>query len=994
MDDRQSDLHPVSHAPQPSDESGIVDRENSPESSDLPVSSSVDRGVRPADEPKSIPRSASESEQKTIISKSPPDALPHLTRTGVQDLGRILVGEQLGHFVLEEFVGGGGMGAVFRATDIELGRTVALKVVSGVHNDDDTLRRFKNEAQSAARLDHHNIARVYYVGEDKGWHYIVFEFISGVNIRDLVEHRGPLPLDEAIYYTLQVSEALEHASQRDVVHRDIKPSNVLVMQDGKVKLVDMGLARLHQVESAADELTASGVTLGTFDYISPEQARDPRSADVRSDLYSLGCTLYYMLTGRPPFPEGTVLQKLFSHSLDAPPDPRDLRPDLPDDVTQVVHKLLAKNPLERFQTPAELMMRLLRMADDLQLSLAGRPATVYVESERRPLTRFDVHLPWLIPAALLILIVLMLESLSTPQAFTVTHPELPSRVVQARPAPRQESLAESSVADETRDLAPQNGMAPADGPAEDLSSSLPSETVAGDSELSRRDSELPFPSTPFQTTDLFRIPGDMDDLIGVFGPDASSFVLQPPLVSADFSEPVPDDPALTLEPSPGAEAMESSRLPSSPLDPPSRIIVGANIERPPVDAIVVTSLASAVQRASENPRIDTIELWFNDELSESPLQVVAKERLRFKAASGYRPIVRFRPKVGGYGTTRRMLELSGGNTIWEGVHFRLELPTEPSEGWALFGLRSIESLELRNCTLTIQNMDENGIEWQNGAAFFQFDAPQVSSRMDMGMDIDSEDPGMNPMPVLPDPPALRLHDCAVRGQATLIRADLAFPLTVFWRQGLLACNERFFVFGGAADSTARDAQIKIELQKVTAVVEEGFGLMALDGRGPLLIQLDISLTECIVAMNESVPLLEHRGTSVADRVERSLVLGGRQNFYPVRHPPTTPFLPPSPQRIRWRILTASGDRIEFPFDQTGRDWYQEEGFDVTVPWRSPLPPGLPFHRHTLGNYGVIPRPGNLAHTSGFDADAVPEFPDAVPAPLLPLGNDLFSPVEN
>ena len=113
--------------------------------------------------------------------------------------------------------------------------------------DEETLRRFRNEAQSAARLNHDNIARVFYVGEDRGVHYIVFEFIEGVNIRDLVEQRGPLPLDEALSYTYQIAEALDHASQRDVIHRDIKPSNVLITPDGKAKLVDMGLARLNQM---------------------------------------------------------------------------------------------------------------------------------------------------------------------------------------------------------------------------------------------------------------------------------------------------------------------------------------------------------------------------------------------------------------------------------------------------------------------------------------------------------------------------------------------------------------------------------------------------------------------------------------------------------------------------------------------------------------------------------------------------------------------------
>jgi serine/threonine protein kinase len=245
-----------------------------------------------AAQPPSEPKPPIAENDKTVISKRSPVTPRPMSGAGPFDLGRALAGERLGHFELGEFVGGGGMGAVFRARDTMLGRTVAVKVLAQDHgSDEETVRRFKNEAQSAARLDHENIARVYYVGKDSGWNYIVFEFIDGINIRDLVEQKGPLTLEETISYTLQIAEALSHASERDVVHRDIKPSNILVTPEGRAKLVDMGLARLHQVESKQDDLTASGVTLGTFDYISPEQARDPRSTDVRGDLYSLGCTL-------------------------------------------------------------------------------------------------------------------------------------------------------------------------------------------------------------------------------------------------------------------------------------------------------------------------------------------------------------------------------------------------------------------------------------------------------------------------------------------------------------------------------------------------------------------------------------------------------------------------------------------------------------------------------------------------------------------------------
>ena len=286
--------------------------------------------------------------------------------------GRILPGERLGHFELLQYVGGGGMGKVFRALDTRLARSVALKILSPEHAADrETVLRFQNEAQSAARLDHDNIARVYYVGEDRGLHYIVFEFIEGVNVRDLVESKGPLPLAEAVSYTLQVADALAHAAERNVVHRDIKPSNLLITPAGQAKLIDMGLARLREVDAAAADLTASGVTLGTFDYISPEQARDPRNTDVRSDIYSLGCTFFFMLTGRPPFLGGTMLQKLLQHQADQPPDLRQFRPELPEDVNRILRKMLAKDPRRRYSSPMELVNDLLWVARCGRLAAGG-----------------------------------------------------------------------------------------------------------------------------------------------------------------------------------------------------------------------------------------------------------------------------------------------------------------------------------------------------------------------------------------------------------------------------------------------------------------------------------------------------------------------------------------------------------------------------------------------------------------------------------------------
>ena len=369
--------------------------------------------------------------QMTIISSRPPLPVQPLA-DGVSDSaarilqGKILPGDRLGHFELVQYIGGGGMGRVFRALDTRLARTVAVKVLSPDQAaDHDTLLRFQNEAQSAARLDHDNIARVHYVGEDRGLHYIVFEFIAGVNIRELVEAKGPLPLAEAISYTLQAAEALAHAAHRNVVHRDIKPSNLLITPEGQVKLIDMGLARLREVGGPAADLTASGITLGTFDYISPEQARDPRNADVRSDLYSLGCTFFYMLTGRPPFPGGTVLQKLLQHQGDQPPDVRQFRPELPEGVTRVLRRTLAKDPATVYADPGEMVGDILLLVHEAGIGLRTLPGKTWTVPRRPVATLLRRHLPWAAPLAALGLSVLLLDLFWKPPKSEESLPPLP-----------------------------------------------------------------------------------------------------------------------------------------------------------------------------------------------------------------------------------------------------------------------------------------------------------------------------------------------------------------------------------------------------------------------------------------------------------------------------------------------------------------------------------------------------------------------------------------
>ena len=314
-------------------------------------------------DPSASARPAPSSDETDILRVAPPSA-PVATGSGskssadrddpVEPTALPNLGEKIDEFRLVESIGAGGMGAVFRAIDVGLDRQVALKILPPEQAvDPEVVRRYHQEGRAAARLDHENIARVYTIGDDGRYHYIAFEYIEGVTIRQKVLRDGPLVVADAIHFTLQIAHALIHAAEREVVHRDIKPSNIIITPAGRAKLVDMGLARQFERRGGAD-LTQTGMTLGTFDYISPEQARDPRDVDIRGDLYSLGCTLFHMLSGRPPFPEGTVLQKLLQHREDTPPDIRRLNPGVPDALAAILVKLLVKERDHRYQTPEHL----------------------------------------------------------------------------------------------------------------------------------------------------------------------------------------------------------------------------------------------------------------------------------------------------------------------------------------------------------------------------------------------------------------------------------------------------------------------------------------------------------------------------------------------------------------------------------------------------------------------------------------------------------------
>jgi serine/threonine protein kinase len=290
----------------------------------------------------------------------------------------------LGQYRILDLLGQGGMGRVFKAVHATMERVVAIKVLSPqLLTSSLALDLFRREVRAAAQLHHPNIVTAFDADEAKGVHYLVMEYVEGPSLYHLVKEQGPPPLDLTCRLIRQAAEALQYAHDKGMVHRDIKPTNLLLSglagwqrRKGEaggqgwtlpadlspvLKVVDFGLARVRPGKGAVGAetiLARTGNILGTLDYISPEQAHDFHSADIRADLYSLGCTFYYALTGQVPFPNCAPLAKVAKHLMDQPRPVRDLRPEVPAAVVAIVQKLMAKDRSQRFQTPAELIRAL------------------------------------------------------------------------------------------------------------------------------------------------------------------------------------------------------------------------------------------------------------------------------------------------------------------------------------------------------------------------------------------------------------------------------------------------------------------------------------------------------------------------------------------------------------------------------------------------------------------------------------------------------------
>lgn len=943
-------------------------------------------------------------DQPTVVSRHPPLGLPATVSDSAYRIlhGTIESGDRLGHFELLEYVGGGGMGRVFRAYDTRLARYVAVKILPPDQaTDEETRLRFQNEAQSAARLDHENIARVFYVGEDHGLLYIVFEYIEGENIRDLVDRTGPLSLADAISFTLQITDALAHAAERAVVHRDIKPSNVLITREGHAKLIDMGLARLRQVD-ATDDLTASGVTLGTFDYISPEQARDPRNADVRSDIYSLGCTLFFMLTGRPPFPTGTVLQKLLQHQADQPPDVREFRADIPDELVRIMRKMLAKDPRSRYQSPQPLVNELLQLAQRLGLQPIGPNKRVWMRRGEARDNRWQRHLPWAVPLALLVAMVAAFPwwwpmvdhaaALLTDASDGATV-ERPPRL----PPADDEFLAESPAAplpgseldrpDSPADTPPEDERLPRNGDDRPAGSASPPGEKPGAAGSSQADS----------ATGASVATGSPPDASASNGGNGKAATVLPPAgepPAAPTGEPARTFSTVTLSgtpwgplsgawgagPSPGGATSGDSPnlsggLSNGPLwATPATEGIGeirtsaGRIELAPLPAplgrrqrvLVVdgvggrdgrfAELAEACAAADEG---DVVELACARAAIGCPW-TVPQSRLTIRAATGFQPaLVLESPANETSRFDASSLVTLGGKLALVDVHLRMSAGAV-RRSKAAFTLAAEQSVRMERCVVSVESDGEPFAAEQRWAVF-RFSGRTPAPRTDDARHWFT-------------PPRVELVNVVVRGDAHLLAADEAAPGRLIWNNGLFVSGESLLAVEelSAGDETETSDGLSVELNHLTALSAGGILRWTRPAEQEGTHAIELRVSDSVVAGNRLSPLIECFGFAGAAEVQRSLRYQGDDNLYDGFD----------------HYLAVRSSRSESPnllsFDEWSALWgpQRERSTAAAIPWRSRPDPAQPaWQTHPSELLLDLPRDDMATMDGrplGADISALPE----------------------
>lgn len=823
-------------------------------------------------------------------------------------------GIELGHFRIQNAIRSGGMGAVFEALDTRLNRPVALKILPpSMSRDLSSVHRFRNEAQAAAQLDHDNIARVYFIGEDKGLHFIAFEFIRGTNLREIVHQRGKLTPAEAVNYTLQVASAIAHASSHGVVHRDIKPSNIIITPSGRAKLVDLGLARSEHRDNEPD-LTVAGTTLGTFDYISPEQAKDPRSVDVRSDIYSLGCTLYHLLTGEPPYPQGTVLQKLLDHQGKDAPDPRLKNRRVSPELAAIVKMMMASEPRRRYQTPEVLIRDLLVMAKTLGLRSVSSEGLMWLSAQSSPDTLWERHGSWLATAAGLLIIVGYLQfggqqSERRDNQAQVQTGRSPFESEAAAPIlsnagnngsatrPAGSSPGPVSVGGTNGTTGQPERLTSADkGESSEQAAVASAEVPAGSSvEEVSNPSIVPIPKIPDTLTDPSRVFGNPLEE-SPFAP-APLIATSPQGLMQGPREFHPDLVAVRsalpgTRPEPDGSTSKAVSPTEQPAEEPGKTTPDATTvavvtpqspaSKPAIDAstqspIVVIKADGSPEQAFPTLEAacagaqdgNVIELRFNGSRTESPLRI--RNKITIRAAKGFRPVIEFVPKeipAAGYET--RMMTISGGALDLVDVSLLLNVKSAiATDVWALISTQRAEAIRLQRVLVTVQNTAQRPVavvEIRGG-----------SSRMVTDMEM------MN-MGQMSTAMTVRFADSMIRGGTDLLLVKSFLSARIDLENCLLALDGTILRSQGSVDVPEKQTELALRLNQLTAAVNSG--LIVMEGGeaprklGRIFVDASNNIFTTVTSSDHQAPpfifMVSHEPP---DDLLALLKWNGQKNFY-------------------------------------------------------------------------------------------------------------------
>lgn len=827
-----------------------------------------------------------------------------------------VAGLKLGHFVIEERIGRGGMGAVFRAIDQNLDRVVALKVLApGQSRAPGAVQRFHNEARAAARLDHENIARVYYIGEDQGLQFIAFEFVRGTNIRDFILQKGMLTPAQVVNYALQIAQALRHTHAAGVVHRDIKPSNIIITPSGRAKLVDLGLARQEHATPGSQELTVAGTTLGTFDYIAPEQARDPRNVDVRADIYSLGCTLYHMLTGEPPFPSGSMIQKVVDHHRGAAPDPAVLNPAVPPQLSRIVRKMMASNPDERYATPDHLISELASVAHAFGLRpehpdglvwttpLFTRPSMLWLF--------WHQNRAWLLTIAVLLVIVTGINQIPWQQL-----------VNQSGAANGQPSLASTPAAtapDSARVVTP--APRPNDNDEEVLIPPLPAAPLG----------QLPLVSVPVPPTDV------------VTDPRVSS------VAGGERVESTMPDRSVAISPSHGASGTSVDN--GDPVDEP-----GDGAESPAVAATSPFVLLegetekyySTLEAACLDAGADAkIELRFDGDWNVQTPIVIADKKIEIRAQSGSRPrLILTAPLQFGSASPTQMIRVKQGSLQFSDVDIEMHVKQIAAvDDWALIVLDQAKSIRMQGVSIRVLNPDFIS------ASIIEFTEPTDAELERMNLTMNMERVA-----------AIDLEDCLVTGGCDLLQQNTIDPATIYLRNVATALRGTLMRIQGDAEGDMNlDQMSRIELQNVTAILEDG--LLRVDTQIGDLRPMDVVCEDSLLLVQPDEPLIEMRGHQSSDSFKEILHFRDTRSFFAM------------PDQF-WMILADGGVFPEYinyqQFGSPGASVLISDPLRIPVDWELDA-----FSEFGPGNF--LPRADFTSLSGRNVASAGVRWPDRLPA---------------